>query len=180
MEKLTQSAASDWKDEVRVRLIREEDLPALEWDGEFTHFRRLYADAYRRVVRGLSLMWVADLPNNEIIGQVFIQFNCDRPELCNGIDRAYLYSFRVRPDYRSKGVGSKIMDVVERDLVLRGFHYLTLNVARDNYRAYELYLRRGFHVVAPEPGRWSYIDDQGKLREVLEPAWRMEKNLLQS
>ena len=27
-----------------IRQAIESDLPAMEWDGEFTHFRNLYAD----------------------------------------------------------------------------------------------------------------------------------------
>jgi len=166
-----------WIDEVRIRLIQESDLPALEWEGEFTHFRRVYSDAYRRFVQGISLMWVADWPPLGLIGQVFLQLDCDRPELCNGIDRAYLYAFRIRPAFRNFGLGGKMMDVVEKDLRLRGFRYITLNVAQVNVGAQRLYYKRGYRIMAPEPGRWTYTDDQGHIREVIEPAWRMEKHL---
>ncbi len=162
---------------ITVRHLREEDLPALEWEGEYVHFRRMYADAYQRMKRGLTLMWVAELEGAGIIGQVFVQYICDRPELCNGIDRAYLYAFRVRAPYRSHGVGALILATVEDDLRRRGFRYVTLNVARDNPRARAFYERHGFHVVAPEPGRWQYINHLGRLVEVVEPAWRMEKSL---
>jgi ribosomal protein S18 acetylase RimI-like enzyme len=177
MSSLAPPSGRTWISEIRIRLIQEIDLPALEWEGEYTHFRRLYRDAYRRHVQGLSLLWVAELPPQGLIGQVFIQLQCDRPELCNGIDRAYLYSFRVRPTFRNYGIGSKIMDVVEEDLRLREFRWVTLNVARDNLGAQRLYQRRGYRIVAPEPGRWSFIDDQGRVQEVVEPAWRMEKRL---
>lgn len=171
-------AGRTWVNEVRIRLIQESDLPALEWEGEFAHFRRVYADAYRRFVQGLNLMWVAELPPVGLLGQVFIQLECDRPELCNGIDRAYLYAFRIRPEYRNYGLGSKMMDVVENDLRLRDFHWITLNVARENVKAQQLYARRGYRIVAPEPGRWTYVDHLGHIREVVEPAWRMEKRLI--
>lgn len=165
-------------DAVVIRNVCEADLVGLEWEGEYAHFRRLYQDAYRRAVRGLSVLWLAELPEGPgLIGQVFIQMLCDRPELCNGIDRAYLYGFRIRPAYRSCGLGSKILEVAERDLVERGYCLLTLNVARDNVDAIRLYQRRGFAIVAPEAGRWQYIDDKGKLQDVHEPAWRMEKRL---
>jgi ribosomal protein S18 acetylase RimI-like enzyme len=164
-------------DQVIVRQVAAEDLAGLEWEGEYKHFRHVYAEAFQRMQRGYSMLWVAELPGTGLIGQVFIQFICDRPELADGVKRAYLYSFRVRGEYRNKGVGTRIMDVVEDDLRARGFHYVTLNVARDNPRAQQLYVRRGYQVVAPEPGVWSYIDDQGILRQVKEPAWRMEKAL---
>ena len=162
---------------VIVRHAREEDLNAMEWEGEFTYFRRVYADAFQRMERGYSALWVAEMADIGLIGQVFIQMTCDRPELADGIDRAYLYSFRVRDAYRSQGVGSKMMEVVEEDLRQRGFAFVTLNVARDNPRAQQLYIKRGYHVVATEPGVWSYPDDKGVWHNVEEPAWRMEKLL---
>ena len=68
-----------------------------------------------------------------------------------------------------------MMQVVEADLRSRGFHWVTLNVARDNIRARDLYERIGYHVVAPEPGIWSYPDHNGVWHTIEEPAWRMEK-----
>lgn len=164
-------------DQVIVRQVTSDDLIDLEWNGEYRHFRHVYAEAFKRMQRGYSILWAAELVGKGLIGQVFIQFICDRPELADGVERAYLYSFRVRDAYRGKGVGTRIMDVVEADLQARGFRYVTLNVARDNPRAQQLYVRRGYQVVAPEPGIWSYIDDKGIWRQVKEPAWRMEKAL---
>ncbi len=166
-----------WLEQVIVRPITEADLPDMEWDGEFAHFRRVYAEAYQRMLRGYTVLWVADLPGTGLIGQVFIQLVCDRPELADGDERAYLYSFRVRETFRGQGLGTLIMDVVEDDLRMRGFQYVTLNVARDNPRAQQLYLRHGYRVVAPEPGVWSYPDEKGIWHQVEEPAWRMEKYL---
>jgi ribosomal protein S18 acetylase RimI-like enzyme len=70
------------------------------------------------------------------------------------------------------------MLAAETELIERRFSYATLNVGRDNPKAQRLYERLGYRVVAPEPGRWSYEDENGVLREVHEPAWRMEKFLL--
>lgn len=169
---------TSWVEKVQIRPIRNDDLPDLEWNGEFTHFRRVYADAFRRTRQGLTLMWVAELPGVGLIGQVFIQLTCDRPELADGNRRAYLYSFRVRDGYRDQGLGSRVMNVVEDDLRKRGFQYITLNVAEDNPRAQQLYERRGYHRVAHEPGCWSYPDEKGIWHAVQEPAWRMEKCLI--
>lgn len=166
-----------WLDQVLVRPIRQADLPLLEWDGEYAHFRRIYAEAYQRMQRGLSILWLAELPGVGCIGQVFIQLVCDRPELADGSERAYLYSFRVRGEYRGCGLGTRMLAVVEADLRTRDFEILTLNVARDNPRAQRLYQRHGYQVVAPEPGVWSYQDPQGAWHRVEEPAWRMEKFL---
>jgi ribosomal protein S18 acetylase RimI-like enzyme len=164
-------------EQVIVRHVKQEDLRAMEWEGEYRHFRRVYADAYKRMQRGESVLWLAELPEKGLVGQVFIQLICDRHELADGIERAYLYSFRVRKEFQGLGIGTRIMDTIENDIKLRGFDYITLNVARNNPRAQKLYVQRGYIVVAPEPGIWSFPDEYGVWHRVEEPAWRMEKRL---
>ncbi|HEY3343638.1 MAG TPA: GNAT family N-acetyltransferase [Anaerolineaceae bacterium] len=166
-----------WLSMVTIRTVQAADLPGLEWDGQYVHYRRVYADAFERAQTGRSVLWIADLPHVGIIGQVFIQLICDRPELANGADRAYLYAFRVRPEFRSQGLGGRMMQIVDTDLIRRGFHWVTLNVAQENRRARQLYERAGYRVVAPEPGVWSYPDHVGVWHTVEEPAWRMEKRI---
>lgn len=163
--------------QVIVRQMVEADLPDLEWDGEYTHFRRLYAEVYESARLGRAVLWVAELPRRGVIGQLFVQLNSGRPELADGTNRAYIYGFRVRPDYRSQGIGSRLMRAAEEDLVRRGFRWVTLNVGQDNPDARRLYERHGYYSVATEPGEWSYIDHHGHRQEVHEPAWRMEKKL---
>lgn len=168
---------ADWLKAVSIRFAQAYDLAALEWDGEFTHFRRIYVQAYQRMIKGLGLIWVAELPKTGLIGQLFIQLVCDRPELADGLDRAYMYSFRIKPPFRGQGLGSTMMARVEGDLSRRGYKYMTLNVAKENSRAQHLYHRLGYSVVAHEPGIWSYVDDQGRVHDMIEPAWRMEKRI---
>jgi ribosomal protein S18 acetylase RimI-like enzyme len=162
---------------VTIRHLREEDLPGLEWDGEFIHFRRLYREIYESTRRGNAIMWVAFLDGVGVIGQLFVQLNSARHELANGESRAYIYGFRIRQNYRRMGLGTRIMAAAERELAQRGFKWVTLNVSRENEEAIRLYRRCGYRIVAREAGRWSYIDHLGKRREVHEPSWRMEKKL---
>lgn len=171
------SARKNWLSQVIIRPLEEQDLPALEWDGEYTHFRRLFMDSFSRQRSGFSVLWVAELPGEGIIGQVFVQLICDRPELADGLNRAYLYSFRVKAPYRSAGLGARLLAMVENDLQKRQFHSMTLNVAKINQRARQMYERHGFRVIAHEAGCWSYIDHEGNRRQVNEPAWRMEKRI---
>ena len=177
MTELTAPPAENFMPLVEIRPLTEADLPALEWDGEFTHFRRVYANAYERMKKGLTLLWVAALPGAGLIGQTFVQLSCDRPELADGCTRAYIYSFRVRWPYRRAGLGTRMMEVVENDLRRRGVFRITLNVSKENRRARVLYQRLGYKVIAHEPGRWSYPDHEGNWQHVSEPAWRMEKKL---
>jgi ribosomal protein S18 acetylase RimI-like enzyme len=162
---------------IRIRKVQSADLPALEWDGEYIHFRRLYAEAYRRSEIGEAILWVAEDPIQGIVGQLFVHLKSERKELADGRNRAYIYGFRVRPVYRNQGIGTLLLDTSEQDLLQRGFRWTVLNVARDNPDARRLYERRGYRVIGGDPGRWSYIDERGIRRDVVEPAWRMLKDL---
>jgi len=162
---------------VKYRTAREQDLSALEWNGEYIHFRRLYRQIYQNVCEGKALIWLAELLEREVIGQLFVQLSSNRKELADGENRAYIYGFRIKPDYRRQGLGSRILQVAEQDLIERQYQYATLNVGRDNPLALRFYKRSGYQVIGMEPGRWTYIDHMGIQQEVLEPAWRMQKRL---
>ena len=54
----------DWFYQVIIRRLRRADLPALEWEGEFTRFRNVYAEVYKRMHDGVAYMWGADLPDS--------------------------------------------------------------------------------------------------------------------
>lgn len=163
--------------QVTIRHATRSDLPAMEWDGEYTHFRRLYQDIFGSAERGEAVLWVAELPGAGVVGQVFVQLQSSRLELADGSRRAYVYGFRIMAAYRGQGLGTLMLDVLENDLYRRGFRWVVLNVNRENRPARLFYERCGYRVVAPEPGRWSYLDHEGRRREIHEPAWRMEKSL---
>lgn len=161
-----------------IRLAKQGDLPAMEWEGEYTHFRRLYQDAYESARNGHALLWVVEIPGAGLVAQAFVQLSSTRRDLADGITKAYVYGFRVRPNFRGRGLGTRLMQVIEAELYRRGFRQVCLNVTRDNHEARRLYERLGYRVAALEEGRWSYIDDRGVRQYVHEPAWRMEKRLL--
>ena len=161
--------------QVIIRQAEKRDLPALEWEGKFSHFRHVFTEAYRLQDLGDVIMWVLDLPEFGLIGQLFIQLYGPNQIQISKTKYAYIYGFRIRPDYRGLGIGSRLLSSVESDLIRRGFMRISVNVARDNYAARRLYEREGYYVVAPEPGIWSYLDENGHRRVVNEPAWRMEK-----
>jgi ribosomal protein S18 acetylase RimI-like enzyme len=160
-----------------IRPANKDDLIDLEWEGEYQHFRRLYADAYMMVEQGKAIIWIAEADGSGLIGQCFVSLKGNRAELADGVTRAYIYGFRVRPEYRNLGIGARIMYTLEQDLWKRGFRQVTLNVGKDNPDARRFYNRMGYNVIGSDPGRWSYIDEKGKRRDMHEPAWRMLKNL---
>ena len=162
---------------VFIRQAEKDDLVDLEWNGEYTHFRRLYADTYMMVEQGKAVIWIAETNGSGLIGQCFVSLKGNRPELADGIVRAYIYGFRVQPPFRNQGIGTRIMYTIEDDLRKRGFRQVTLNVGKDNHDARRFYDRLGYIAAGEDPGQWSYIDDKGKRRDMYEPAWRMVKDL---
>lgn len=164
-------------DSLVIRPVTEADLPALEWDGEFRKYQRMYARLFKDSRSGKVLMWMIASPEGEMIGQAFVMLVSGEREAADGFMRAYVFAFRVKPDWQNRGVGTKLMAFIEADLLQRGFRFLTLNVAKDNPAARRLYERLGYEVVGSKPGVWSFRDDQGVIQHVNEPAWRMMKRL---
>jgi ribosomal protein S18 acetylase RimI-like enzyme len=162
---------------VFIRQADKGDLADLEWNGEYKHFRRLYADTYMMVEQGAAVIWIAEANGSGLIGQCFVSLKRNHPELADGIERAYIFGFRVKPEYRNQGIGTRIMCTIEADLSKRGFHQVTLNVGQNNHNARHFYERLGYSVVGADPGYWSYIDDLGRRIDMHEPAWRMVKDL---
>ncbi len=167
-----------WLAQVQIRLLCAADLPALEWEGAYTHFRRVYARALERAQRGEAALWVAEGEAARLVGQVFVLLlSHTDPSLADGRQRAFIHSFRVRLECRDAGLGSRLLDAAEADLIQRGFSTVSLNVALENEGASRLYERRGYRRLHTVSGDWSYEDHLGDLRQVHEPGWRMEKKL---
>lgn len=166
--------------DLAIRQVTRSDLPALEWEGEYWKFREMFADLFRNTLSGRTLMWVVVTARGELIGQAFVMLKSGERDAADGATRAYVFSFRVKDQWRNRGIGSHLMGFVEADLRQRGYQSITLNVAKDNPLALRLYTRLGYTVVGSRPGIWSYRDPDGVIHHVKEPAWRMMKNLLEA
>lgn len=160
-----------------IRQVEETDLTALEWGQEYKKYRRMYASLFRSAQYGRTLMWVVEIPQGEIIGQAFVMLISSERDAADGESRAYVFAFRVKQQWRNKGIGTHLMHFIEDDLDRRGFKFVTLNVAKDNPNALRLYQRLGYRIIGPRPGVWSYKDQEGRVQYVDEPAWRMMKRL---
>jgi ribosomal protein S18 acetylase RimI-like enzyme len=164
-------------EDIHIRKAVKADLRVMEWEGAYQRFRGVYADVFARTKRGLAVMWVAETEDNGLAGQAFVQLKMTDRSCADGRKRAYLHSFRVRPEIRGQGLGTAIMQHIESDLIRRGFKELTLNVAEDNPSAIRLYQRLGYRILKKISGEWSFYDDQGQLQHVSEPGYRLIKKL---
>lgn len=159
-----------------MREAKSEDLPKLEWHGQYRHYRNLFRRAYEEQLKGRRTIMLADLDGFPV-GHIFIQWVANNKRVADGKSRAYLYSFRVMNILQGHGLGTHIMNHVENLLRQRNFEWAIIAVAKDNEGAMRLYRRLGYHIFADDPGQWSYEDHMGNRRNVNEPCWILEKNL---
>jgi ribosomal protein S18 acetylase RimI-like enzyme len=157
-----------------IRPARAEDLPALEWEGEYQRFRLVYRRAFADSLRGRRVLLVAEV-EGKVVGQIFLQVDS---ALAGGDGRsAYLYALRVRPEFRNRGIGTELVREAEAILRQRGFTRALISVARDNDAARRLYERLGYEIFGEDPGNWSFFDEQGQEQQVHEPAFLLDKML---
>lgn len=161
---------------VLIRPATEADLPALEWDGEYRHFRRVYRSALNEARQDRRMVLVAEL-GGEVVGQLFVQLENVQLDPGGRRPTGYLYALRVRPPFRNQGIGTALVARAEDDLRRRRFVRAAIAVAKDNIGALRLYRRLGYQMFAEDPGNWSYLDDEGRLRHVFEPSYLLDKEL---
>lgn len=161
---------------VIIRPIRESELPALEWDGSYTKYRKVFQQTYEDTVRGQRVMLVA-AQTSQIVGQVFIQLSSTERRYADGYSRGYLYSLRVKPDWQAQGIGTRLVKAAETTLRARGFTTAVIAAGKENPRARQLYERLGYRAFAEDPGVWYFQDVNGVQQSVSEPCWVMQKRL---
>lgn len=159
--------------DVVIRNGTERDLPAMEWEGEYRRYRRLYRLAMDEAKAGRRFVLVAEV-SGRIIGQIIVQLN-----RADSTGTGYLYAFRVRPEWRNRGIGTRLILEAEAALMGLGFRRTLIAVARDNPGARRLYERLGYSLFAEDAGEWSFVDDRGRLQRVVEPSWLLEKVLFE-
>ncbi len=161
---------------ITLRPATPDDLPKLEWYGQYAHFRNLFHRAFQEQQRGKRCMLIAD-SNNFPIGHIFIQFLAPEPFRDDMEGRGYLYAFRVMEMFRGYGIGTQLLLTAEALIRDRGLPWATIAVSKDNPRAQQLYERLGYQVVGQDEGRWQYVDHQGQIRYIHEPCWLLRKRV---
>jgi ribosomal protein S18 acetylase RimI-like enzyme len=89
----------------------------------------------RKVDHDDGLFFVAETGTGEVLGTVM-----------GGYDghRGWIYSLAVFPEHRRKGIGSRLMDHVEKILLDRGCLKINLQVMEGNEAVVEFYERLGY------------------------------------
>lgn len=158
----------------RIREVRESDLLALEWEGEYKHFRRLYRLALDEAKLGRRILLVVE-NEGEIVGQIFIHLKSKWNHHFPPDKTGYLHSFRVKPRCRMMGIGTSLLHEAEEMLLDYGFSRAVISVAKDNAPARMMYEKLGYTIFTEDPGEWSYFDDKGILNHIIEPSFVLAK-----
>ena len=166
-----------WLDQVTIRLLREADLPELEWEGEYSRYRRVYQEVYKNSQKGISFPYVAETAENGIIGQVFLTLKEPNPGY-NGRSRYFfLSSFRIREPFRDRGLGDLLLQVCEKEVRAHRLRDIFLNCSTDNDRARHFYERHSFRIVRIDEGNWTFINAEGMVVSEKQSAYLMRKTL---
>jgi ribosomal protein S18 acetylase RimI-like enzyme len=78
----------------------------------------------------------------ELIGELYAFLDLPDKDFADGKNTAYLCAFRIRKEYRGRGLGSRLMTAALNDLKSAGF--LTATIGVNDRRNKELYERMGF------------------------------------
>jgi [ribosomal protein S18]-alanine N-acetyltransferase len=81
------------------------------------------------------------------------------------VDEGHLLNIAVHPKHRSDGLGSFIMDHLERTCVSRGLRRILLDVARRNVPARNLYKQCGFHAIGFRKNYYAETQDDALVME---------------
>jgi GNAT superfamily N-acetyltransferase len=152
--------------QVEIRPLAAEKLAhiqqALPPEHPEAHVRRL---ADQRAGRVTYLVAWAD---GRAVGHALVRWGgTTNPELRWLLDlrepHPYVEALLVHPAYRSRSIGSQILDAAEEIVRDRGARRLGLAVAVENGRARVLYERRGYYGlgISDFANAWSYIDEDG-------------------
>ena len=99
---------------------------------------------YENITSGNADFWTLD-KDGELIGELYAFYNLTDKDFADGKTTAYLCAFRVEPEYRGKGNGSRLMTTVLMDLKEKGYRNVTIGVGSDEPQNYRLYQRFGFN-----------------------------------
>ena len=105
--------------------------------------RALYVD---RLSADTGLLALA-LSGESVVGYAFACFE-DGPDDTFPVGDRYaeLYSLSVAPPLRGRGIGTKLLDFVDRELARHSIHDLRVVVMAGNSDAQRLYERRGLRI----------------------------------
>ncbi|WP_026249124.1 GNAT family N-acetyltransferase [Streptomyces sp. LaPpAH-108] len=91
---------------------------------------------------------------------------CTAPEVTVGCPE--IGGVAVRPEERSRGIGSGLIRACEGLARERGIAVVGIGVAKDNPRAAALYARLGYRPLVEYADRYAYVGEDGRTQECVD------------
>lgn len=132
---------------INIELGKLEDLQELNQDwawGKEEWDRMAQQNAIKDINEGIQTFVVVK-DGSKVVGELHIIWDQkeDQDE-ANGKDRAYLSTLRLDPNYRGKGIGTKLMNYALQHIRERGFTEATIGAYTHEPHIQELYNKWGF------------------------------------
>ena len=170
------------KKTVEVRPLAEEELGFVEHrlslDSFYPDKHRKRLDIQQREEAVYLIAWYGGVPVGHGLlkwagsgdGAIAARLKC-----CPDVEDLF-----VHPDYRSRGIGARLLECAEGMAVEKGLPGIGLGVSVENARALALYRRLGYEDAGfgEYIDRWHYTDENGHKRWEEETCTYMLKRLL--
>ncbi len=131
----------------QIRQGRIEDFKKLNHDWAWSPDSEWQQKAQKACIKGIEAgtqeFWVIE-DDDEILGEFHIYWDQKDKDEANGKNRAYLSAFRVHPDHRGQGLGTKLKDRVIERIKENGFTEVTIGAFKHDLEIQKLYERWGF------------------------------------
>lgn len=133
---------------INIRLGKIGDFQKLKqpwaWDFENEWQRNAQKDYIKGIQEGTQEFWVIE-EGDQILGEFHVYWTkASDPEEADGKKRAYLSAFRIHPDYRGQGLGTKLMKRVIERIKAKGFTEVTIGAYKHEPEIQKLYQKWGF------------------------------------
>lgn len=165
--------------DIEIRQVSAQDLGALV---EAFGYRQHRVESLEQQARG-DASYLAAWLNGNLVGQVIIHWQgSSDPLLAEFVavnQHPYVAALVVNEGQRSQGIGSRIIEQVERLATGRGHEVIGLAVGLENTRAQTFYQRLGYEQVEMPPFRlsYTYVDEDGISRTLAEDCVYVIKHL---
>ncbi len=98
---------------------------------------------YNNIATGNAVFWTVEKEGN-LIGELYVFQDLEDKDFADGNKTVYLCAFRIREDYRGKGIGTMLLNKVLSELKEAGFTRATIGVSPKEERNIKLYRSQGF------------------------------------
>lgn len=137
------------------------------WDMKKCPFTE---DFKKQILKSERLVFIYKI-NNKFIGEGDLVINNSDSDYFIPHKRIYVSRIIVKKEFRNKGIGSAILDLLTEKSKELGYSQMALGVDIDNYTALHLYRKKGFNNIIAE-----CEDEYGKFYKLLKIINKEDKN----